>query len=313
MSKTPALSKAPTTIHSRFAKMNFTGRISNAHLVFWIALPVAWALPTVYYNVNMAPNEAYPLAQGFTFLHMFIMWGCCYIATRAVARLTRAYAVNPALIFLLGGTLGILILARPLLRASVALRAEWFASTEELSRQILDAIPSYFEFSPDFLLTLASIYWFRIFCWFASAWFFYSFFGKPSFGIDTSHFSPLDQAITGSPDTEEKNSKAQAPHFISKVTPAIGKDLVALKAEGHYVRVYTQIGNDLIYYRFSDAIAQLSDHDGVQVHRSYWVDPASATAVKDESGKHELHLPNDLKVPIGQTYKQNVRAAGLLP
>ena len=100
---------------------------------------------------------------------------------------------------------------------------------------------------------------------------------------------------------------------MSKVTPAIGKDLVALKAEGHYVQVYTQTGNDLIYYRFSDAIAQLSEHDGIQVHRSYWIDPGSAKAVKDDSGKYELLLSNDLRVPIGQTYKQNVRAAGLLP
>jgi hypothetical protein len=299
-------------LHSRFANIEFFGHVSNAHLVFWIALPVAWALPTVYYNINMAPNEALPLAEVFTLLHMFIMWVCCYLATRAVARITRAYPINPALVFLLGGVLGILVLARPLLRASVALRAEWFASTEQLSRQILDAIPSYFELSPDFLLTLASIYWFRIFCWTASAWFFYSFFGKPSFGIDTSHFSPLDQAITGGSEADEINKTPQAPHFMSKVTPAIGKDLVALKAEGHYVRVYTQTGNDLIYYRFSDAIAQLSEHDGIQVHRSYWVNPALATAVKDDSGKHELHLPNDLKVPVGQTYKQNVRAAGLL-
>lgn len=313
MSQSPAVSKMATKIHSRFAKMRFFGRISNAHLVFWIALPVAWALPTVYYNVNMAPTEALPMAEAFTLLHMFIIWGCCYISTRAIARLTREHPINPAFVFLLGGILGILVLARPLLRASVATRAQWFASTEELSRQILDAIPSYFELSPSFLLTLISIYWFRIFCWTASAWFFYSFFGKPSFGIDTANFKPLDSAITPESNTARAGTSSQAPHFMSKVTPAVGKDLVALKAEGHYVRVYTQIGNDLIYYRFSDAMAQVADHPGVQVHRSYWIDPGSAKAVKDQNGKYELLLPNDLKVPIGQTYKQNARMAGLLP
>lgn len=311
MSQPSAIRKVAVKISSRFAKMGFLTRVSNAHLVFWLALPVAWALPTIYYNVNMAPTEMLPLAEVFTVVHMLIMWGCSYIATRAVAHLTRRRPIKPVFVFLLGGLIGIVVLARPLLRASVALRAEWFASTEALSRQVLDAFPSYFEVSPEFLIGLISIYWFRIFCWTASAWFFYSFFGKPSFGIDTSDFEPLDRAVMAEISSEHV-AGSRAPHFLSKTDVAIGKAVVALKAEGHYLRVYTDLGDDLIYYRFSDAVAQMGENAGIQVHRSYWVNPKSAQAVKDGSGKFELHLPNGLTIPIGQTYKQNVRAAGLL-
>lgn len=300
------------SLFSRFAKLGFLGGFTNAHLVFWLAMPVAWALPTIYYNVNMAPEEATPLDQLFTVVHLLIIWVCCYAATRLVAKITRRYPIKPVLVFTLGGLIGILVFARPLLRASITLRAEWLVDTEELSRQILNAIPSYFEFSPEFILSLISIYWFRIFCWVASAWFFYAFFGKPSFGLDTSQFTPLDRAITNTTEANETTPGTTSPHFLSKVNPSIGKDLIALKAEGHYVRVYTQLGNDLIYYRFSDAIAQIAAHMGIQVHRSHWINPNVAKAVKDDSGKLELRLPDGLKVPIGQTYKQNVRAAGLL-
>lgn len=300
-------------LRSRFAKPGFLGSFTNAHLVFWVAMPVAWALPTIYYNVNMAPEEATPLSEVFTVLHLLIIWVCCYAATRIVAKVTRRHPIKPIFVFTLGGLIGILVFARPLLRASVALRAEWLVSTEELSRQILDAFPSYFELSPDFILTLISIYWFRLFCWVASAWFFYAFFGKPSFGLDTSQFKPLDRAITHDVETDGGPSGTTTPHFMSKVNPGLGKDLIALKAEGHYVRVYTRLGDDLIYYRFSDAIAQIADHVGIQVHRSHWVNPDVAQAVKDESGKYELLLPNGLKVPVGQTYKQNARSRGLVP
>lgn len=287
------------------------GRITHAHVVFWLGLPVMWALPTVYYNVNI--DGARLNIEVFTVLHMFIIWFCCYVATRAVAYVARGRSIKPILIFLLGAILGILLLARPLLRLSVALRADWFSETEDVARQILDAMPNYLEFSPEFLVALLSLYWFRIVCWAVSAWFFYSFFGKPSFGLDTSRFEPLDRAITTKPNVTEELPSNTTPQFFSKVNPKIGQSLIALKAEGHYVRVYTRLGNDLIYYRFSDAVSQLGNKIGTQVHRSYWVNAKAATAVKDTSGKFELLLPNDLKIPIGQTYKQNVRALGLIP
>ncbi|SDN44987.1 LytTr DNA-binding domain-containing protein [Lutimaribacter pacificus] len=44
-----------------------------------------------------------------------------------------------------------------------------------------------------------------------------------------------------------------------------------IRAEEHYVRITTTTGVHLLRFRFSDAISQLPDEVGIQVHRSYWL------------------------------------------
>lgn len=55
----------------------------------------------------------------------------------------------------------------------------------------------------------------------------------------------------------------------------------AVVAEDHYLRVITAEGSEMILMRLSDAISELSDRAGLQIHRSHWVARAgihSATA-----------------------------------
>ena len=41
--------------------------------------------------------------------------------------------------------------------------------------------------------------------------------------------------------------------------------------EDHYVRVFTDAGESLILLRLSDAMAEVRDVPGLQIHRSHWV------------------------------------------
>lgn len=296
---------------SRFAKLGTSVPFTNAHFMFWIILPVLWSIPSIYVTTV---REGSPLkVEIFTILHVLIIWSCCYVSTRLTAVITKAWSLKPILIIFLGALIGIMFLARPLLRASISLRAQWFPESVENSVRILETLPVYFDFSSEFLVTVLTIYSVRIFSWTVSAWFFFSFFGKPSFGIDQPNSSPLYKTLPGAEISGAKEGEAALPQFLSKIDPALGEDLIALKAEGHYLRVYTRKGNDLIYYRFKDAVAQLSGKPGAQVHRSYWISAENAKVAKDHSGKYEFHLPNDLIIPIGRTYKQSAREAGLLP
>jgi len=50
-----------------------------------------------------------------------------------------------------------------------------------------------------------------------------------------------------------------------------GAHLFAVSSEDHYLRVHTSLGEELILMRLADAVDLLSQADGLQVHRSWWV------------------------------------------
>lgn len=62
-------------------------------------------------------------------------------------------------------------------------------------------------------------------------------------------------------------------------------EVQTLKAAEHYIEVVSDCGNDLLRYRFNDAIRQMQPLDiGGQVHRSWWVSWDSVARVVQRSG-----------------------------
>jgi len=97
----------------------------------------------------------------------------------------------------------------------------------------------------------------------------------------------------------------EVPAFMTRLRPGVRGRLVAMRAELHYVRVYTDRGDDLILYRFGDAIAE-AGVDGVQVHRSWWV-AADALEARCGGERMQLRLSNDLVVPVSRSYAAAAR------
>ena len=73
---------------------------------------------------------------------------------------------------------------------------------------------------------------------------------------------PLSQAL---------EHGAREPAFLKKTNGIALADVIALAAEEHYVRVMTADRSELVYGRLSDAIAEMPESAGMQVHRSWWV------------------------------------------
>lgn len=84
-------------------------------------------------------------------------------------------------------------------------------------------------------------------------------------------------------------------------------EILALKAEDHYVRVYTAKGDTLVHHRFRDAVHDLAGIDGLQVHRSFWVRRSAITRRYSEGHGHFLCLQNDLRVPVSRSYLNALR------
>jgi hypothetical protein len=100
--------------------------------------------------------------------------------------------------------------------------------------------------------------------------------------------------------------------FLNRLPPRLGRDLLCLQMEDHYVRAHTATTSDLILIPLKDAIAELGDTPGMQVHRSWWV-ARSAVAEPVANGRNlSLRLINGLEVPVSRASVAKLKLAGWL-
>jgi len=96
--------------------------------------------------------------------------------------------------------------------------------------------------------------------------------------------------------------------FLARLAPENRGQIVSLQAQGHYIEVVTASGRELLLMRLKDAILELDDTIGRQVHRSWWVAKAAVRSVKREGGKSRLTLQDGRVVPVSQLNVAEVKA-----
>ena len=94
--------------------------------------------------------------------------------------------------------------------------------------------------------------------------------------------------------------------FFSRLPPAIGTSLILLRMEDHYVRAVTRDGQALILMRLSDAIAELGDFPGLQVHRSWWVAVGEIQSVSRRGKALVLIMADGSRVPVSSSFRSSV-------
>ncbi len=93
--------------------------------------------------------------------------------------------------------------------------------------------------------------------------------------------------------------------LTAKLPPDVGREIVAIETEDHYLRVHGAGGKSaLILMRMADAVAMLDARLGAQVHRRWWV-ADGAVAGMETAG---LRLSDGRLVPVGRTFAAAVRA-----
>jgi hypothetical protein len=89
--------------------------------------------------------------------------------------------------------------------------------------------------------------------------------------------------------------------------------LHAITAEDHYLRLHMAGGDKpLVLYRFGDAIADLEELDGLQVHRGAWVAGIGVAGAEREGRRWWLKLPDGTRLPVSDRHLSAVRARGWL-
>lgn len=106
---------------------------------------------------------------------------------------------------------------------------------------------------------------------------------------------------------EPTPQKPAGLRFLNRLPANIGTNLICLEMEDHYVRAHTAKGSALVLMRLADAIEELSDYPGMQVHRSWWVSYGAIQKVSKEKRRYFVHLLNDIKAPVSQTHIEKLR------
>jgi hypothetical protein len=116
-----------------------------------------------------------------------------------------------------------------------------------------------------------------------------------------------------SPSAEAADAALSDAGILRQVPPKLGKDIVALQAEDHYVRVYTLAGSALVRYRFKDAVEELRGLSGRRVHRSFWVRDQYVKGTRSLGDGLEIVMTTGLRVPVSRAYRSAVRSIAVDP
>lgn len=109
------------------------------------------------------------------------------------------------------------------------------------------------------------------------------------------------------PDAHDQSVRPEPMNeFWSKVPRSLGRDLVALSAELHYLRVRTTQGEALILYPFGRAVEELGDC-GYRIHRSHWIAVGHLDCVERKGDRFFCRTDTELRLPLSRSYRRMIR------
>jgi len=114
--------------------------------------------------------------------------------------------------------------------------------------------------------------------------------------------APLPPAVDG----------PEGPRILRRLPPRLGRDLLCLSMEDHYVRLHTAQGSALVLMSLGQALEEVRGLEGLKVHRSWWVARRAVEGVVEDGRNLRLMLTGGLTAPVSRASVARLRAAGWL-
>lgn len=140
-------------------------------------------------------------------------------------------------------------------------------------------------------------------------------FGRMRRGATVAPVAEAAPATESAPvptDPAEPPPTISAAPFLDRLPSHLGRDLIALEMEDHYVRAHTAAGSTLILMRMRDAAAELAPVDGRLIHRSWWVARDHVTGVARDGRNLRMILTGGIEAPVARGQVDALQAAGWL-
>jgi hypothetical protein len=275
-------------------------------LLLYLGVPSLIGLMSGMNNWAILEIAGYEQTLVFYAGHSFLPWWVSGIATYALYRLLAFWELPPVVLLVLGGTVACFVILPYVNWVTTVLSVGWLPGDVDGSRSA-SHIMRHVGFWP--LVARAVVSWTLINLAF-DRW-----LGLPRFRYTTPVSAPdsgePDDTTAVAPADEGADSNGAA---VAVVAPIAGQRLlqrlpaevplsavIAIKAEQHYVKVYTAERSFMTLYRFSDAIAEMDPVAGAQLHRSWWVRLDAIQRLRRDGRRYAAILANGLEVPISSS------------
>lgn len=144
--------------------------------------------------------------------------------------------------------------------------------------------------------------------WFSVNILFDRFLGMPRYRYDTVSPRELAPASAPLPADTPPDTAVRRPAFLERVPADVHlADVIAVKAEQHYIKVVTAGKNYLVLHRFSDALVELTETEGLQVHRSWWVRRSAIQRARQAGRRMSVVLQTGEEIPVSGPYQALAR------
>lgn len=256
----------------------------HAQLGFWLGYPVALGIFSGWNQIGMVA-PALPLAWSMIYwlLLSIIMWLGLGAGTSLAMRYGGRLNYSTKLVF---GTVAGVALTRPL----HAVFQDMFVPLAHAPETLL-TLPVL----PLSLADVAQLYTGNALLmafWIGGSFFFAWFVGyRP--------FSPIrPQAVMSGTD----QSPMIAPRFAARLARSTFDRLEAVQAEDHYIRCFGDRQEELVLYRFTDALLDLQAYDWLRIHRSICVRRDCIASFTPRGRSMTLTLASGRRFPVSERY-----------
>jgi hypothetical protein len=123
---------------------------------------------------------------------------------------------------------------------------------------------------------------------------------------------PPAEPVPPLPEPALPSAPPREPALFALLPPRLGRDLLYLGNEDHYVRAYTREGDTLLLMRMRDAVEDCAPVEGARVHRSWWVARHAVAEVLRRDRAVSLRLVDGREIPVARAMVADLRAQGWL-
>jgi hypothetical protein len=107
-------------------------------------------------------------------------------------------------------------------------------------------------------------------------------------------------------DKEEEERSQQREEFLASLPEVIGRDVIAISSDLHYLNVHTGLGTAVVLGSVSRC-AQFFADQGMMVHRSNWVAKQHVARVVISGSEAYCIMSNGMKVAISRSKRKEVK------
>lgn len=264
-------------------------------LLLFVLIPlVVLALPLALFRVTTGSDVSLVLSLYFWSATVMIGWLSAALGSMFLYWICTPLRPPLWVICLFGPILAGLVFHAPIIE--ILSLASSFQADPGI-KHAPDAISLSWEFAGKFILNLTP----GTIIWMATNYAFDRILGIPRYRYAQTNDRTYDADLP-EPRVADGGVDVALPTLVARLPQSERGQIVAIKAEDHYVRIYTDAGDGLALLRLRDAIKMARPTTGLQVHRSSWVADRAIKNFRRTGHTGTLYLTNGLEIQVSRSF-----------